>query len=148
MSEQTTRAYEIVNRYWMWSAAVGFLAVPVVDVAASTGIQLRMIADLARLYGVPFSRDAAKAVVGSLVGSFASPLLAGPIARVLAPALSFLPGVGLAVRVLVAPTLYAASTYALGRVFVQHFESGGTLLDMDPDAVREHYRRELAAAKR
>lgn len=147
-SERTARGYEIVNRYWKWSAAVGFLAVPVVDVAATTGIQLKMVADLAKLYAVPFSRDAAKAVIGSLVGALAPPILSGPVARVVAPTLSFLPGVGLAVRVLIGPTLNAASTYSLGRIFVQHFESGGTFLDMDPDAVREHYRQELAAAKR
>ena len=148
MSERTTKGYEIVSRYWKWSAAAGLLAVPLLDVAAVTGVQLKMIADLARLYAVPFSRDGAKAIIGSLVGAITPGFLSGPVARILTPTLSFLPGVGVAVRVLVTPTLNAASTYALGRVFVQHFESGGTFLDMDPDAVRQHYQQELAAAKR
>jgi hypothetical protein len=32
-----------------------------------------------------------------------------------------------------------ASTYALGKVFIQHFESGGTFLDFDPEKVKEHF---------
>ena len=39
--------------------------------------------------------------------------------------------------------LAGASTYAVGRVFVQHFESGGTFLTLDPEQVRAHYREEF-----
>ena len=35
----------------------------------------------------------------------------------------------------------AASTYAVGQIFIQHFESGGTLLTFDPERVRAHYRK-------
>jgi len=34
----------------------------------------------------------------------------------------------------------AAYTWAVGNVFVQHFESGGTFLDFDPEKVRDHFR--------
>ena len=34
----------------------------------------------------------------------------------------------------------AAYTWALGNVFIQHFEAGGTFLDFDPEKVREHFR--------
>jgi hypothetical protein len=30
-------------------------------------------------------------------------------------------------------------TYAIGKVFVQHFESGGTLLDFQPEKMRKYY---------
>ena len=39
--------------------------------------------------------------------------------------------------------LTGASTYAVGRVFIQHFESGGTFLTLDPDKVKAHYRAEF-----
>ena len=29
--------------------------------------------------------------------------------------------------------------YAMGQLFVQHFESGGTFLTFDPEKVRGHY---------
>ena len=38
-----------------------------------------------------------------------------------------------------------ASTWAMGKVFTQHFATGGTLLDFDPDTMREHFKTEMAA---
>jgi signal transduction histidine kinase len=35
----------------------------------------------------------------------------------------------------------------VGRVFTQHFASGGTFLDFDPAEVREHFRQEFAIAR-
>ena len=37
------------------------------------------------------------------------------------------------------PTLNAAISYAVGKVFIQHFESGGTFLDFDPKKVRAYF---------
>jgi hypothetical protein len=34
-----------------------------------------------------------------------------------------------------------ASTYALGRIFIQHFNSGGTFLTFDAEKVQEHFRQ-------
>ncbi len=44
---------------------------------------------------------------------------------------------------LTVPTFAAASTYAVGKIFVQHFESGGTVLSFNPDKVRDYYEAEL-----
>jgi hypothetical protein len=35
------------------------------------------------------------------------------------------------------PVLSAGATYAIGKAFVQHFASGGTLLDFNPPDYRE-----------
>jgi hypothetical protein len=40
-----------------------------------------------------------------------------------------------------------ASTYAVGKVFVQHFESGNTFLSFDPEAVRAYYARQFEQGK-
>ena len=37
----------------------------------------------------------------------------------------------------VMPALSAGATYAIGKAFIQHFESGGTLLDFNPPDYRE-----------
>jgi hypothetical protein len=37
------------------------------------------------------------------------------------------------------PSSSAAFTYAVGKVFLQHFASGGTFLDFDPKTVREYF---------
>ena len=63
---------------------------------------------------------------------------------VLPPVLKFVPVVGSLLAAVSAPAFTGASTYALGRVFVLHFESGGTFLTLDPDKVRAHYEAEFA----
>jgi hypothetical protein len=35
------------------------------------------------------------------------------------------------------PAMSAGATYAIGMVFIQHFASGGTLLDFNPGDYRE-----------
>ena len=37
----------------------------------------------------------------------------------------------------------SASTYAVGRVFIQHFASGGTFLDFKPEEVRDFFNAEF-----
>ncbi|MFY0579572.1 hypothetical protein ACN28S_39745 [Cystobacter fuscus] len=38
-------------------------------------------------------------------------------------------------------------THALGRLFIQHFETGGTLLNFDAEAMRKHFLDEFEASK-
>jgi hypothetical protein len=38
------------------------------------------------------------------------------------------------------PALAGAATYAIGRAFIQHFVSGGTLLDFNPPDYKEFIR--------
>ena len=42
---------------------------------------------------------------------------------------------------------FCIGTYAAGRVFHQHFASGGTFLTFDPDKVREYYAQMLEEGK-
>jgi hypothetical protein len=37
----------------------------------------------------------------------------------------------------VMPVLSAGATFAIGKAFIQHFESGGTLLDFNPPDYRD-----------
>jgi uncharacterized protein (DUF697 family) len=147
MNERLAKAHEIVNYYWKWSAGAGLIPVPLLDVAAVTGVQLKMINELAKLYGIPFKKDLAKSSIGSLLGAVTAPVLAAGSIGLLGPALKVLPGVGTLLGAVATPTFNAAATYALGRVFVQHFESGGTFLDMDPEKVREHFQREFESGR-
>ena len=143
MTERETQARATVKKYMYWSMGAGLIPIPVVDLAAVTGIQLRMIGALAKQYDLKFSRDAGKALLGSLVGG-AVPAAGGPVA---ASAIKGIPLIGQTAGVAAMPAAAGASTYAVGKVFIQHFESGGTLLDFDPDRVRAHYAREIERSK-
>ena len=41
-----------------------------------------------------------------------------------------------------------ASTYALARVFINHFESGGTLDNLDKEKIREFYKEKVKEGKK
>ena len=43
------------------------------------------------------------------------------------------------------PVLSAGATYAIGKAFIQHFASGGTLLDFNPPDYREFIKAQKEA---
>jgi uncharacterized protein (DUF697 family) len=127
-----------------WSMGAGFIPLPYVDIAAVTGVQIKMLADLSQHYGIPFSKNRAKEIVAALIGG----ALPGPIAAsVVGSAVKMVPVVGPIVGGVSVPLLSGATTYAVGTVFIQHFESGGTFLDFDPNKVKEHFHQEFEKGK-
>jgi len=128
-------AQTIVRNYCVASGAIGFIPVPLVDLAALTGVQLKMVHSLARVYDVPFKRSWAKSAIASLVGGSA-PLLAS---RSTASMMKSVPGIGTGLAIVTQPALSSACTYAVGKVFIQHFSSGGTFLTFDPAKVRDYF---------
>jgi uncharacterized protein (DUF697 family) len=140
---KTDEAMAVVRRYLGWSAGAGLIPLPGLDLTAIIGVQLRMISQLANLYHVPFSRNLAKSLIGSLLGGFAGYGLGGAVGSLL----KGVPLIGTVAGLLSQPALAAAATYAVGKIFVQHFETGGTLLDFDPERVRDHFRQEFEMAR-
>src|SRR4030095_2858715 len=86
MADETNRAEAIIKKYTYLSMGAGFIPLPVVDMAALLGLQLRMVALLAKVYKQDFSHDKGKAFISSLVGSTVpatgGPALASLIKRV------------------------------------------------------------------
>jgi uncharacterized protein (DUF697 family) len=145
-AEQAAQA--IVKRYSMWAAGAGVLPVPLIDMAIISGVQLKMVYELAKAYEVPFQETRAKAIIGALMGSVvplgvASSGIVGGLASIA----KAIPVIGPLAAFTFAPALASASTYAVGRVFTQHFATGGTLLTFDAERMREHFRREYEAAR-
>lgn len=144
MEEKESQARRIVTKYMWWSMGAGLVPIPVWDLALITGIQLKMAKDLADHYEIPFSKDRVKLILSSLVGSMVPGTIAyGPIGTML----KFIPIVGPFAGAVAMPVFAGASTYAVGKVFIQHFESGGTLLDFEPAKVREYFRQEFEKGK-
>jgi uncharacterized protein (DUF697 family) len=140
MNEKQQSATKKIRNYMWWSMGAGLVPVPFLDLAVISGVQLKMVSELAKIYEVPFSESRGKAIIGALVGALAPQSLA---CSVVGSALKAIPAVG-AIAGASALALFAgASAWALGKVFVQHFEAGGTFLDFDPDAVREYYRKQF-----
>lgn len=142
VADQEGQARKIVNKYMWLSMGVGLLPFPLLDVAGITAVQLRMLQLLSEQYTVPFSRDIGKKVISALLGSIVPVSLTGSIWSLT----KFVPGLGL-IAGLSMPIFAGAATYAIGKVFIQHFESGGTFLDFEPAKVQEYFRQEFDRGK-
>ncbi|MDM8550683.1 DUF697 domain-containing protein [Desulfobacterales bacterium HSG2] len=132
---QKEREKKIVRNHVVASMAVGLIPIPLVDFVGVSGIQLNMLRSLAKAYGVPFSKDKGKNVISSLIGGGASL----PLGVALASLVKVIPVIGQTTGALAMPVTAGAVTYAVGKVFIQHFASGGTFLTFDPEAVRAYY---------
>jgi uncharacterized protein (DUF697 family) len=130
-------ASQTVDRFSLWSGAAGLIPVPFVDMAAVGGVQLIMLRRLSEIYKVPFSDNRGKSVIASIAGSVLPASTATTTAMTAGSLVKVIPGVGWAVGLVTMPALSAGATWVIGKVFIQHFASGGTLLDFNPPDYRE-----------
>lgn len=121
-------ALKLVQNYTYWSMGAGLIPIPLLDMAAVTGVQMKMIAELSKIYDVEFTENRIKAILTSLLGSvLPSGLAHGSATRLL----KHIPFVGPVLGGFSMSLFSGAATYAVGRLFVNHFESGGNLLSFD-----------------
>ncbi|MEO5330382.1 MAG: DUF697 domain-containing protein [Magnetococcus sp. YQC-5] len=139
------QANAMLKKYLQGSGAVGLLPFPLLDMVLLSGLQLKMLQSLAKIYEIPFSKEIGKSTLGSLVGG-ALPAQVGMGIMGIASAMKWIPAVGTAVGVASTSALAVATTYAVGKVFIQHFESGGTFLNFDPEKVRQYFAQEFEKA--
>ena len=135
-STSSAKAQQAIKRHMAAGAIAGILPLPWIGFAALTAVQLNMLRHLASIYGISFSNEIGASAIGALVGSDLSLSLSLGIAKLL-------PGPSLTVAVVSGGLLGSASTYALGKVFIQHFESGNTFLTFDPEKVRAYYEEQF-----
>jgi uncharacterized protein (DUF697 family) len=133
----------LIRRCSYWSGGLGLIPLPVIDIVAITGVQVKMLLEMAKHYPCEATEERARGAVSALLGGVVPVALGGSVMS----AFKFVPGLGQIAGVLAVPALAAASTIAVGRVFLEHFEAGGTLLDFNPEEMREYYLREFEAAK-
>jgi len=130
-------ASKLVDRFSLWSGAAGLIPLPFVDIVAVGGVQLEMLRRLSDIYGVPFIENRGKSIIASLAGSVLPASTATTTAMGVTSALKSIPGIGTAISAFTMPVFSAGATYVIGKVFIQHFASGGTLLDFNPPDYRE-----------
>lgn len=140
-SDKAKHADTIIRNHIAWSMGASFLVpIPVADIFAVGALQLDMIRQLCRAYGVPFSETQGKAIVSALTSS----TLARAGARSL---IKLVPGLGTLIGGLTVSIFNGASTYALGEVFKRHFETGGTILDFDVEGLKNMYKEKFEKGK-
>lgn len=140
-SDKAKHADTIIRNHIAWSMGASFLVpIPIADIFAVGALQLDMIRQLCRAYGVPFSETQGKAIVSALTSS----TLAKAGARSL---IKLVPGLGTLIGGITVSIFNGASTYALGEVFKRHFETGGTILDFDVEGLKNMYKEKFEKGK-
>lgn len=134
------KAQQLIRNHLLMAMGVGLIPFAFVDLAAVTGVQFKLIKSLADLYepNVHFSDQKVYAAVGALTSGVG---VSWAVRPTLLSALKLIPYVGSFAGMATLPLVAGASTYALGKVFVQHFETGGTLLTFDAEKMRAHYKK-------
>jgi uncharacterized protein (DUF697 family) len=144
LSPRATVANDIVNNNIALAMGAGLIPLPWVDFAAITAVQLKLGKELADHYGVDYKEDQVKGIVVALVGAYASTATGSTAAAALAKSL---PGLGSVIGVVTLPLVAGAITYAVGKVFIQHLESGGTFLSLNAPDVQAGFLREVEKGK-
>lgn len=126
-------ASKLIDRFAVWSGVAGLIPLPFIDAVAVGGLQIQMVRRISQIYGVPFSENRGKSIIASLAGT----MIPATSGIGVASLLKSVPIAGTIASGMVMPVLSAGATYAIGKAFVQHFASGGTLLDFNPPDYRE-----------
>jgi uncharacterized protein (DUF697 family) len=139
------QANEIVAYHVQWSLGLGLVPIPLIDAVAILITQVRMLKKLSDHYGIACSENHVKILVTSLIGGTNSGLIGG---KFLISMTKLVPGIGTFIGITAMSALSGSITYAVGQVFIQHFESGGTFLDFDPKKVKEYFMTKFEEGKK
>ncbi|MBP7654120.1 DUF697 domain-containing protein [Candidatus Dependentiae bacterium] len=143
-SSKLAQANSKVTRYVLWSMGAGVIPVPIVDMMAITGVQLKMISEITAVYEVPFSENMAKSYITALIGS----VLPGSLAASgFGSLIKAIPGIGSFSGAVSQSLLAGAITFAIGKVFAAHFEMGGNLLNFNVDKSKTIFKEQFEKGK-
>lgn len=128
------------------AAVVGAMPVPGADLAVVTALQVKMIRDVAEVFGVPIGQDVAMFIIGEVLsGSMRGFVRWGVQALKVA---GWVPGTQIAEAAIlgISAAVAGGSTYGVGRAAVLYFQSGakvegGALREMFEAAAEEYKRR-------
>lgn len=119
----------IVKTFAGLAAAAGLIPMPLLDVVAITGVQVKMIHALADHYQLEFNEQIAKSLIASLAVSAGTTGFAYGAGRSIMKSIPF---VGQIASIATMPAAAYGATYAIGELFSKHFANGGTLFNMKP----------------
>jgi uncharacterized protein (DUF697 family) len=138
LAEQMLMQQELdaILRHHVWGAmGVGLVPLPLIDLVGITGVQINMLRRLAEIYVIPFEKDTVKNVLSALIGS----ALSVAVAPGLASLVKAIPIIGQTTGAVAMSLTAGASTYAVGKVFIKHFASGGTFLTFNAEKFKAYY---------
>jgi len=128
----------IIFNHVGFAMIAGAIPVPLVDIIAVTAIQVEMLRNIAEHFNVDFNKDRVKSIISALVGASISK--AGASTLKMIPGLNIL-GTGAQV------ILSGATTYALGKLFEDHFQRNGDFINVNIDEMKSQFQDLLKKGK-
>jgi len=112
----------IINRYTLLATVSGLLPT-FLNAGALTGLQIKMIDDLAEQFGRNYTEAEGRHTLAALTGGLIAPVVAAPT---IASAAVVVPLVGPLVSIVTSPAASAISTGLIGHLALEHFERDET----------------------
>jgi uncharacterized protein (DUF697 family) len=137
-------ALEILRRHIYLAMGSSLIPIPVADKLAVSAVQINLLREISDTYKTPFSEAGVVKVIAALATGLGSMELAKIIAT---SGIKTIPFVGHVLSAVTYPTLCGALTYALGKVFIMHYELGGTLLTLNAEAARNYFAHQFHEGK-
>src|SRR6185295_17241741 len=128
MNEREAGAMKIVHKYMVYSAGAALIPVAIVDVTVLAGIHVSLNKQLCDYYEVEFSEHTARNVLIAILASLIPGSLSSLATR---KTLALLPLTTYVFGMFGMSAFSAFVSFGLGKIFIRHFESGGTLRDFD-----------------
>lgn len=138
-SSKFEQSQGIIQHHVLWSMGAGAIPIPVLDSAAVIMVQLDMLKQLSRVYEVVYDESSGKHLISVIAGS--------TLTRLGASYIKTIPGIGTLLGGVSMVILSGASTYAIGKLFTNHFESGGNFFDFDLSWAQKKYEEEFEKGK-
>ncbi len=130
---------KIVKHHVLLASAAGLVPVVGLDIAAVSAVQLDMVKQLCETHGIDYSESLGKMILSSMAG--------GAAARIGASLVKAVPVIGTVIGGISMPILSGASTYALSRAMISHFDAGGDLADINIENFKQVYESSLEKGK-
>ncbi|MDA3939344.1 MAG: DUF697 domain-containing protein [Spirochaetia bacterium] len=111
---------------------------------AVTAIQMDMLQQISKIYDVDFNSERGKSLVSSLLAS----TIGINLGRMGASVLKVVPGIGTILGIGSQVILAGASTYAIGKIFQNHFQNNGDLFNFDVDSMISKFEDFLEKGKK
>lgn len=137
-----TEAQTIVKNNVITSMASGLIPVPLFDIITLTNIQFHMIQTLAEHYEIPVDNINRSLITSLISGSLPVVSMLG-----LGSMIKSVPGIGSLAGSGSVSIISGAISYAVGQVFIKHFEQGGTLQDFNPASAKKIFVEEFKNGK-
>lgn len=133
-----------IRNHMLASMGVGAIPIPILDMAGITAIQLRMIQSISKNYDDKFDKKYVTKVISALVAGVGTKSIA---TGTFGSLVKLIPVIGSVVGAVTYPAVAGATTFALGQVFVRHYESGGTLLTLETAPVKDYFKEQYNEGK-